>query len=142
MKKKIITLLLTMLIVSFCAMPVLANTSELNGDAVVISPMFTYISRAEAQIFINSSGKATVETYLAGNSEVTSTKATINLQQYKDGSWTTIKTWNESSSSRILNFSSTHYVSSGYKYRVQSIVTAYSGTQSESTTLTSSSQNY
>ncbi|MBU5314471.1 hypothetical protein KQI38_20815 [Tissierella carlieri] len=141
MKKKFITLLLVMILVSSFSMSVLANITELN-DEVVISPMFTYISMAEAEIFINSSGKATVETYLTGNSKVTSTKATIKLQQYRGGSWTTIKTWDESSNSRILNFSSTYYVSSGYEYRVQSIVTAYSGTQSESTTLTSSSQGY
>ena len=104
--------------------------------------MFTYIIDAETQIFINSSGKATVETYLTGNNQVTSTRAIINLQQYKNGRWTTIKTWNESSSTRILNFSSTYYVNSGYSYRVQSTVTAYSGTNSESTTLTSSSQSY
>lgn len=141
MKKKFITLLLVMILVSSFSMSVLANITELN-DEVVISPMFTYISMAEAEIFINSSGKATVETYLTGNSKVTSTKATIKLQQYRGGSWTTIKTWDESRNSRILNFSSTYYVSSGYEYRVQSIVTAYSGTQSESTTLTSSSQGY
>ena len=122
-------------------MPSVASSSEVNDD-IGVSPMFTYIIDAETQIFINSSGKATVETYLTGNNQVTSTKAIINLQQYKNGRWTTIKTWNESSSTRILNFSSTYYVNSGYSYRVQSTVTAYSGTNSESTTLTSSSQSY
>ena len=48
----------------------------------------------------------------------------------------------ESSNSIILNFSDTYNVADGYDYRVQSIVTAYSGTQSESTTLTSSFQRY
>lgn len=122
-------------------MPSVASSSKVNDD-IGVSPMFTYIIDAETQIFINSSGKATVETYLTGNNQVTSTKAIINLQQYKNGRWTTIKTWNESSSTRILNFSSTYYVNSGYSYRVQSTVTAYSGTNSESTTLTSSSQSY
>jgi len=122
-------------------MPSVASSSKVNDD-IGVSPMFTYIIDAETQIFINSSGKATVETYLTGNNQVTSTRAIINLQQYKNGRWTTIKTWNESSSTRILNFSSTYYVNSGYSYRVQSTVTAYSGTNSESTTLTSSSQSY
>lgn len=131
-----------MLTVSASTVPVLANASELSKGESLISPMFTYIFRAKAQLYINSSGKATVETYVTGNSEVTSAKATIRLQQYKIGSWTTIKTWNESSSSRILNFSSTYYVTKGYYYRVQSTVTVYSGQKSESTTLTSSSQSY
>lgn len=142
MKKKMISFLLFMMLVSSCTIPALASTTELNNDKVIISPMYTYISFVEADLFINSSGKATVETYLTGNSKVTSTKATIKLQQYRGGSWTTIKTWNESSNSRILDFSSTYNVSSGYEYRVQSTVTAYSGTQSESTTVTSSSQSY
>lgn len=142
MKKKVIILFLVMLTVSASTVPVLANSSELSKGESLISPMFTYIFRAEAELYINSSGKATVETYVTGNSEVTSSKATIRLQQYKSGSWTTIKTWNESSSSRILNFSSTYYVPKGYYYRVQSTVTVYSGQKSESTTLTSSSQSY
>lgn len=142
MKKKIIILFLVMLTVSASTVPVLANSSELSKGESLISPMFTYIFRAEAELYINSSGKATVETYVTGNSEVTSAKATIRLQQYKSGSWTTIKTWNESSSSRILNFSSIYYVTKGYNYRVQSTVTVYSGQKSEITTLTSSSQSY
>ena len=141
MNKKIIIFLLVMLMTGIFTMPSVASSSEVNDD-IGVSPMFTYIIDTEAQIFINSSGKATVETYLTGNNQVTSTKAIINLQQYKNGRWTTIKTWNESSSTRILNFSSTYYVNSGYSYRVQSTVTAYSGTNSESTTLTSSSQSY
>lgn len=143
MKKKCIVFLLVMTIVSIFAIPALAEDMwEVNYDGTIISPMFTYISTAYADVFINSSGKATAETYVAGNSAVTSAKATINLQQYKGGRWTTIKTWNESSNSRILDFIGTHYVSSGYEYRVQSNVTVNSGSRTESTTVTSSSQGY
>lgn len=132
-----------MTMVSVFAIPALAvEMWEVNHDEVVITPMFTYISIADAEISINSSGKAKADTYVAGNSNVTSIKATINLQQYKGGRWTTIKTWNGSSNSRILDFSGTHYVSNGYEYRVQSNVTVYSGTKSESTTLTSTSRGY
>lgn len=131
-----------MLLLNSFAIPFLANATELNNQ-IIISPMYTYISRAKAEIDIDSNGKATVETYLTGNSNVTSTEATIRLQQYRSGSWRTIKTWNESSNSSILNFIDTYnVVSSGYEYRVQSTVTAYSGAQSESATVTSSSQGY
>ena len=142
MKKKTITLMLVMLLVSISAMPALADTTLESDNRIIISPMYTYISQAKAQISINSSGKATVETYLSGNSKVTSTKATIRLQQYKGGNWTTIKTWNERNNSRILDFDDTYTVSSGYEYRVQSTVTAYSGSQSESITVTSNIQRY
>lgn len=141
MKKNFIIVLLVIILISSSTIPVLASRTELN-DGFIISPMFTYIFRAEANIYINSTGKATIDTDLYGNSDVTNTKAIIRLQQYSNGSWTTIKTWNESSNSRILSFSSTYNVSSGNDYRVQSIVTAYSGTKSESTTVTSSSQRY
>lgn len=143
MKKKFVICLIVMTMVSVFTIPSLAmDTRGINYDVNQISPMFTYISTARARLNIDSSGKATVETYVAGNSAVTSAKATINLQQYKGGRWTTIKTWNESSNSRILDFSGTHYVPSGYEYRVQSNVTVYSGTRSESTTIISSSQGY
>ncbi len=142
MKKKTITLMLVMLLVSAYINPVLASTTELNNDKNIISPMYTYISEARSRLQIDSGGKATVETYLSGNSKVTSTKATIRLQQYKGGNWTTIKTWNERNNSRILDFDDTYTVSSGYEYRVQSTVTAYSGSQSESITVTSNIQRY
>ncbi|MBC8589472.1 hypothetical protein [Paratissierella segnis] len=142
MKKKTITLMLVMLLVSAYINPVLASTTELNNDKNIISPMYTYISEARSRLQIDSGGKATVETYLSGNSKVTSTKATIRLQQYKGGNWTTIKTWNERNNSRILDFDDTYAVSSGYEYRVQSTVTAYSGSQSESITVTSNIQRY
>lgn len=142
MRKKLITMIAAILITNLLVVPAMADTGALVGDKIIISPMYTYISNAEALLSINSSGKATAEVYVTGNSEVTSIKATINLQQYKNGSWATIKTWSESSSSKILNFIDTYYVSSGYTYRVQSTVTAYSGQNSESTTLTSRLQSY
>lgn len=141
MKKKFTTILLVMLLVSSYAVPALGSTVEVT-DEIIISPMYTYISTAKTQLNIDSNGKADVTTYLTGNTNVTSTKATIRLQRYINGSWTTIKTWNESSNSRVLIFNDTYNVASGYDYRVQSVVTAYSGTQSESNTLTSSSQRY
>jgi hypothetical protein len=142
MRKKLITMIAAILMTNLLVIPAMADTGILEGDKIIISPMYTYISSAEASLSINSSGEATAVVYVTGNSEVTSIKATINLQQYKNGSWATIKTWSDSSSSRTLRFSDTYYVSSGYTYRVQSSVTAYSGQNSESTTLTSGSQSY
>ena len=118
MKKKITIYLLILAIICTFALPSLADKLEVNHDEVLISPMFTYIAMAEAKLFINSSGKATVETYVTGNSNVTSVLATIKVQQYKGGRWTTIKTWNESSNYRILNFNGSYHVSSGYEYRI------------------------
>lgn len=143
MRKKFSAIIIAaILIANLFVLPVAAETGILNGDEIIISPMYTYISTGKATLSINSSGKATVETDVTGNSSVTSIKATINLQQYKNGSWATIKTWNESSSSRILSFSNTYSVSSGYEYRVSSTVTAYSGQNSETVTYISATKSY
>ncbi len=142
MRKKFIAIISAILIANLFVLPVAAATGELKRDDIIISPMYTYISNGEATISIDSSGKVTAETSVTGTSEVTSIKATINLQQYKNGSWTTIKTWNESSSSRSLRFSNTYTVSSGYSYKVSSSVTVYSGQTSEAAIFTSSSKAY
>ncbi len=142
MRKKFIAIISAILIANLFVLPGAAYTGELKRDDIIISPMYTYISNGEATISIDSSGKVTAETSVTGTSEVTSIKATINLQQYKNGSWTTIKTWNESSSSRSLRFSNTYTVSSGYSYRVSSSVTVYSGQTSEAAIFISSSKAY
>lgn len=142
MKKSLAIILLAVIIVTSFNTSASANGNELDSD-IIISPMFTYIHLAEAQMYIDTNGKATVTTEILGYSNVTSTKATVRLQQLRDdGAWITIRTWNENSSSRSLYFSGTYNVPKGYYYRVRSLVTAYSGSQSESTTLTTSYQKY
>lgn len=143
MRKKFIAMMITViLLTNLFIVTVAAETEVFKGNQIIISPMYTYISNAEALLSINSSGKAKPEVYVTGNSAVTSIKASIFLQQYKNESWTTIKIWNESSNSNILNFVDTYDVSKGYEYRVRATVTAYSGQKSESTTLTSSLVKY
>ena len=66
MKRKLIPVLLAMLLVISSTMAVSAIGNDLD-DEIIISPMFTYIFRAEAQIYINSSGKATAITDVFGN---------------------------------------------------------------------------
>jgi len=143
MRKKFIAMMITViLLTNLFIVTAEAQTEVFIGNKIIISPMYTYISNAEALLSINSSGKAKPEVYVTGNSEVTSIKASIFLQQYRNGSWTTIKIWNESSNSNILNFVDIYDVSKGYEYRVRATVTAYSGQKSESTTLTSNSVRY
>ena len=142
MRKKIITLITAILIANLFVVTATAEMGGLQGNKIIVSPMYTYISYAEALLSVNSSGKTKSEVYVTGNSEVTSIKASIFLQQYKNGSWVTIKIWNESVNSDVLNFVDTYDVSKGYEYRVKATVTAYSGQKSESTTLMSSSVRY
>ncbi len=142
MRKKIITLITAILIANLFVVTATAEMGGLQGNKIIVSPMYTYISYAEALLSVNSSGKTKSEVYVTGNSEVTSIKASIFLQQYKNGSWVTIKIWNESVNSDVLNFVDTYDVSKGYEYRVKATVTAYSGQKYENTTLMSSSVRY
>src|SRR5690554_7777467 len=96
-----------MLLVISSTMAVSAIGNDLD-DEIIISPMFTYIFRAEAQIYINSSGKATAITDVFGNKSVTSTRAIVRLQQLRDEGWVTIRSWTETSNTRFLNFAGTY----------------------------------
>lgn len=64
MRKKLITMIAAVLMTNLFVVPVMADTVALKGDEIIISPMYTYISNAEASLSINSSGKATAEVYV------------------------------------------------------------------------------
>lgn len=103
----------------------------------------TYIYEASSSININTSGTATVKASVTGyNGTTTNVSLVTNLQQYKNGSWVTIKTFNSSSASYRTSLSDTYSVSKGYSYRVQTTVKAYSGSDVETRTVTSSTANY
>lgn len=57
---------------------------------------FTHIDSFENMFNISSKGKATVTSYLCStNRDIDNAKVTAELQQYKDATWKTIKTWSE-----------------------------------------------
>jgi len=111
-----------------------------NGE---ISPQMLYIANANANIQISSSGRATVEAYVIGYSNtVTKTKVEADLQQLKNGRWTSIKTWSVSKNSYKTTLVESIQVSKGYSYRVVATVTAYSGRDSETQVITSGEVSY
>ncbi len=94
-----------------------------NGE---ISPQMLYITNADSNIQISSSSRATVEAYVIGYSNtVTKTKVEADLQQLKNGRWTSIKTWSVSKNSYKATLVESIQVSKGYSYRVVATVTAY-----------------
>lgn len=104
----------------------------------VISPLWTYILDVWQTFDISSSGKAEiVATMDTKNSEVDNLKIVSNLQQLKNGSWTTIKSWTSTTESTSLILQGTWYVSKGYSYRVVTNYYAYNGSDVESTNLAS-----
>lgn len=108
-----------------------------------ISPYMDYIAQANGTLYINSSGVATVDCDVYGyQGTTTRVEITANLQQYKSGRWTTIKTFTASSNSHRTSLSETHSVSKGYSYRVQATIKAYSGSSVETRTVISSEASY
>ncbi len=108
-----------------------------------ISPQMLYITNANSYIQISSSGRATVEAYVIGYSNtVTKTKVEADLQQLKNGRWTSIKTWSVSKNSYKATLVESIQVSKGYSYRVVATVTAYSGRDSETQVITSGEVSY
>lgn len=103
----------------------------------------TYISNASSSINISSNGMATATASVTGyQGATTSVSLVTDLQQYKNGSWVTIKSFNSSSASYRTSLSGTYSVAKGYSYRVQTTVKAYAGSAVETRTVTSTTASY
>lgn len=120
-----------------------AEVIDMKTPQSTLAPRMDYIAYASCNIYINSSGEATVKASINGYQDTT-TKVTISahLQQYKNGNWKTIKTFSSSKDSYRTNLSGTCSVSKGYSYRVQATVKAYSGSKSETKSVTSGEADY
>lgn len=138
-KKCKVLLMMLCCAVWMCAVPVCAQAKGGNDIAV---PYMLYIDSTSAALDISSGGTAQIETKLFGTASVTKVSITAKLQQYKNGDWTTIKTFTKSKDSTSVTLSDTYPVTKGYTYRVQSTVTAYCGGASETRTVTSSEVKY
>lgn len=113
-----------------------------NSNNSSISPCMDYISRANSNIYI-SDGKATISCSVYGYQGITtSVKIDAKLQQYKNGKWVSIDTFSKESNSYRVSINETSSITKGYKYRVQAVVKAYSGSLVETRTVTSSEVKY
>lgn len=113
------------------------------NDSKIVAPYMDYINDATVGLKITSSGEAQVRSSIVGySSTVDKVKIEATLQQYKNGSWTDLKTWTKSFSSYKGNLGETYQVSKGYSYRVVTKFTAYSGSKSETQTVTGSETKY
>ncbi|MHB8063750.1 MAG: hypothetical protein ACYDG2_14135 [Ruminiclostridium sp.] len=94
------------------------------------------------QSFEITSGKAIVDAETLAGSNASSVYVSANLQQYKNGSWSTVKSWSSTQNGSYVSLSQTWYVTSGYTYRLVTYHTTYFSGKSESTTLTSREFSY
>ncbi len=118
-------------------------TSNTYADHFEVTPLMDYIAQAKGNLYIDSSGTATVLCSVYGyQGTTTRVEITANLQQYKNGTWTTIKSFSAESDSHRTSLSETHHLSKGYAYRVRAVIKAYRGSSVETRTVTSSESRY
>ncbi len=115
------------------------NTNENN----IIVPYMDYINDATVGLKITSDGEAQVRSSIVGySSSVDKVKIEATLQQYKNGRWIDLKTWSKSYNSHKGNLGEIYQASRGYSYRVVTKFTAYSGSKTETQTVTGSEVKY
>ncbi len=138
MSRKIIVIIMAVAVISFIPVTCLADVN-VQG---IIQPNWTYIETYLNYFDISSTGKATVEVILEAHN-TDELKIQANLQQYKNGRWTTIKNWSKTSEDIYCAMEEAWYVVSGYSYRLVSTGTAYkNGVKVEQTTYTSEEHEY
>lgn len=135
------------LVVMICSLGVPAQAQEYPSfhegtEQIIVQPKFTNISIFQTGFDISSTGKASVNVYLTAQN-VDSVKVDANLQQYKNGIWTTIKSWTNTAAGTNAGLSGTYYVAKGYSYRIVSNGFVYKGSKMiETTTYTSDTKKY
>ena len=88
-------------------------------------------------------GNASVFCSVSGfQKTVTKVSIKANLQQYKNGSWVTIATWQQSYNDYYGYLSGTKAVTKGYDYRTQAIYTATSASGTDTLTTYSGVKHY
>ena len=143
-KKKILVFSLAFMM---CLSPsiVFAGESFNNLNSSIISPNWVSVNETACSLQINS---GTAEAYVVvrcSDSNITTAKFTTNLQQYKSGKWTTIKTWKSTEAIEYLSagFSGEYDIQKGYSYRLSGSISVYKGsTLIETVGFTSSTRSY
>jgi hypothetical protein len=144
-KRKLIQLIGLTLMISMIVIPVHAQESTLYQKAsekLIVQPYFSNISIFQNGFDISSSGKASVNVYLTAQN-IDSVKVDASLQQYKNGTWITIKSWMNFELGTNSGLSGTYYIAKGYFYRLVSNGIVYkSGVIVERTSFTSETEYY
>jgi len=128
MFKKIIMLSLLMisvlclLISRAFAAPDNSNTSEL------MQPEWTYLYYVTNYFDIDASGEALMDSQMqVYDGYADNVKMNNYLQRYNNGSWTTVKSWSQSTDGTYAFWSGSYYVYEGYYYRLYTYYYVYHG---------------
>lgn len=117
-----------------------ADVAVVNQSDQVMSqvmPLMEYIYEASHKLSI-SNGTATVYARVRGKSSMaTKCKITVELQEKGVLFWSTVKSWSTTEYGRTAELNASQSVTSGKSYRIVTTVTVWSGTDSETQTITS-----
>ena len=114
--------------VSLSILILVASTSFANAldeTEPTVQPRYTGLSYMTVGINISSSGGATCTGYSYTHAGYTASMTLKIQKSSNDSSWSTLKTWSDSSETRNLAIEKVYYVLSGYYYRTQCIVKVY-----------------
>lgn len=102
-----------------------------------VAPCMEYIMNANQQFSVTK-GVAQMSATVSGHAGIaTKCRVTIELQEKGLLFWSTVDTWSTTVDDRYASFSKNCPVTSGKTYRMVATVTVWSGSLSESQTLTS-----
>lgn len=139
-KKSFVTAMcLVLCLTTFSAPTAMAADRDVNTEYAEIMPLMEYIYAAD-QDFVISGGKANMYAVVSGHSNL-ATKCEVTVELQKKGLlfWNTVKTWTTTESGRRAEVEATYGVTPGETYRIVTTVTVWSGTASETQTMTSGS---
>jgi hypothetical protein len=141
LKKRILQITLIISMLCFTVLPSFAESLD-NAKDTIIQPRWTEISQFNNSFNITSSGRADIKSSMSAFN-VDLIRVEANLQQFKNGSWVTIKTWTGTSQDVICSVVGSWYVQRGYSYRMVSTGTVYiNGQQVEQANYTSNIRYY
>ena len=130
---------LVCLIMCLLAVPVNAyNTDSVYAQPEVM-PRMTYINDADCYFYIEDC-VASVDAFVRGYPSIaTKCEIIVELQEKSFLRWETIETWSDEQGGRRAEVNESAEVTEGNSYRTVTTVTVWSGTDSETKTMTSES---
>lgn len=123
--KRIIQILLILSVLCLGILPVIAN-APVKTEEFIIEPCWKEVFQFNHWFDITSSGRADIQSELVAY-DVDLIEVEVELQQFKNGSWVTIKTWKGSDSAPICVVVGKWYVPKKYGYRMVSTGRVYIG---------------
>lgn len=129
MKKTVLSVLLALVLVLSLAVTAFAAVIDDN----VAHPNYTYIGKTGSTFEVKTFS-CICSADMSCRASVTKVKIKLQLQKDVDGVWTTVETWEETVNGASCALEETASISPFGTYRLKATFTAYTSTDSESTT--------